>query len=200
LVAVCTVAALAALALQGGRGSAHGAGSGPEFMFAPTQGVGRFDGFGVQFNQHVYANLSGPPSGLAALEDEVVRLRAPFVRIFFNTTEWTFPDRMDSFQRTVALAQRSGARINITWQGSGVPFALANMSRFADVLALAAPPVVEGNSLGNIVIAASAVPLPGEEFLRRADTGPRPIELLRDESLVSFVGDAHPRRDGDQRD
>jgi hypothetical protein len=135
LVAVCTVAALAALALQGGRGSAHGAGSGPEFMFAPTQGVGRFDGFGVQFNQHVYANLSGPPSGLAALEDEVVRLRAPFVRIFFNTTEWTFPDRMDSFQRTVALAQRSGARINITWQGSGVPFALANMSRFADVLA-----------------------------------------------------------------
>ena len=73
-------------------------------------------------------------------------------------------------------------------------------SGFADVLALAAPPVVEGNSLGNIVIAASAVPLPGEEFLRRADTGPRPIELLRDESLVSFVGDALPRRDGDQRD
>jgi hypothetical protein len=132
---VCVFAALAALAFQSGEESAHGAGSGPEFVFAPTQGVGRFDGFGVQFNQHVYANLSGPPSGLAALEDEVVRFRAPLVRIFFNTTEWTFPDRMDSFERTVALAQRSGARINITWQGSGVPFALANMSRFADVLA-----------------------------------------------------------------
>jgi hypothetical protein len=135
LVAMCAVAALAVLALQGGRGSARGASPAPEFLFAPTQGVGRFDGFGVQFNQHVYANISGPPSGLPVLESEVMALRAPLVRIFFNTTEWTFPDRMESFDRTVALAQRSGARINITWQGSGVPFALANMSRFADVLA-----------------------------------------------------------------
>ena len=45
------------------------------------------------------------------------------------------PDRLASFARTVALAHRSGSRINITWQGSGVPFALANMDRFADVLA-----------------------------------------------------------------
>ena len=37
-------------------------------------------------------------------------------------------------------------------------------------------------------------------YVQEIDTGPRPIELLRDESLVSFVGDAHPRRDGDQRD
>src|SRR5262249_39294931 len=39
------------------------------------------------------------------------------------------------FVRTVALAQRSGAQINITWQGSSFAFAMANMSRFADVLA-----------------------------------------------------------------
>ena len=106
-----------------------------EFVFAPTQGVGGFDGFGVQLNQHIYADISGPPANLAALEREVLAFRAPLVRIFFNTTEWTFPDRMASFARTVALAQSSGARINVTWQGSGVPFALANMSRFADVLA-----------------------------------------------------------------
>ena len=42
---------------------------------------------------------------------------------------------MASFARTVALAHRSDARINVTWQGSGLPFAMANMSRFADVLA-----------------------------------------------------------------
>lgn len=67
-----------------------------------------------------------------------------------------------------------------------------------DVLALASPAVVAGTSLGNVVLAASASPLPGEEILRLADTGPRPIELLRDEALVAFLGDAPVRRDGDQ--
>jgi hypothetical protein len=42
---------------------------------------------------------------------------------------------MASFVRTVTLAQRTGAQINITWQGSSFGFAMANMPRFADVLA-----------------------------------------------------------------
>ena len=67
-----------------------------------------------------------------------------------------------------------------------------------DVLAVASPAVVAGTSLGNVVLAASASPLPGEEILRRADTGPRPIELLRDEALEAFLGDAPVRRSGDQ--
>ena len=71
---------------------------------------------------------------------------------------------------------------------------------FADVLAVAAPPVVEGASLGNVVFAASAVPLPGEQILRCADTGPRPIGLLRDQSLTAFIGDAPVRRDADPLD
>lgn len=133
--AMFLVALLAGAAMQAGGGPAQAADAAPEFLYSPTLGVGGFDGYGVQFNQHVYADLSGPPPNLAALEREVLAFRAPFVRIFFNTTEWTFRDRMTSFERTVALAHRSGARINITWQGSGVPFALANMSRFADVLA-----------------------------------------------------------------
>lgn len=70
-------------------------------------------------------------------------------------------------------------------------------ARYAHVLALASPAVVEGTSLGNVVVAASAEPIPGDEILRHADTGPRPIELLRDESLTAFVGDAPVRRDDD---
>ena len=132
--AALAVAALAGAAIHAGDGVAWAAGE-PEFMFAPTLGVGAFDGFGVQLNQHVYADISGPPGTLPALEREVMAFRALLVRIFFNTTEWTFPDRMASFARTVALAHRSDARINVTWQGSGLPFAMANMSRFADVLA-----------------------------------------------------------------
>ena len=115
--------------------SAKAAGS-PEFTFAPDRGlVGSFGGYGGQFNQHVYAKLSGPPPDLPNLETKVLALQPQFVRIFFNTTEWTNPDRMVSFLKTADLAQRAQAEINITWQGSTFQFAMENMDRFADVLA-----------------------------------------------------------------
>ena len=108
---------------------------GPEFTLARDRGlVGNFGGFGAQFNQHVYANISGPPPDLPSLDAKVLALEPQFARVFFNTNEWTFPDRMASFVRTVELAQRAQAQINITWQGSTFAFASANMSRFADVL------------------------------------------------------------------
>jgi hypothetical protein len=96
--------------------------------------VGDFTGFGGQLNQHVYANISGPPPRLADMEAKVVALHPHFVRIFFNTSEWTNADRMESFVRTVRLAQRANAEINITWQGSTFEFAMRNMPRFAGEL------------------------------------------------------------------
>ena len=108
----------------------------PEFTVVPGQAiVGSFSGFGGQMNQHVYADISGPPPDLPGLETKLLALQPQFVRVFFNTTEWTFADRLASFVRTVQLAQRTGAQIDITWQGSTFPFAAANMGRFADVLA-----------------------------------------------------------------
>jgi hypothetical protein len=107
----------------------------PEFTLALDRGlVGGFGGYGGQFNQHLYAKISGPPPDLPNLETKVVALQPQFVRIFFNPTEWSYPDRMESFLRTVDLARRAGAEINITWQGSTFDFAIQNMSRFADVL------------------------------------------------------------------
>lgn len=97
--------------------------------------IGDFGGFGGQMNQHVYANISGPPPTLPTMEDKVVALRPQLVRIFFHTSEWTNPDRMESFVRTVQLAERANAQINITWQGSTFDFAMRNMPRFADELA-----------------------------------------------------------------
>lgn len=128
--------ALVWAAVAAGTVRAGGTAEQPEFTLAPERGLaGDFSGFGAQLNQHVYANISGPPPDLAGLEARVLAARPPFVRVFFNTTAWTFPDRLASFRRTVALAHRADARINITWQGSGFPFAMANMGRFADVLA-----------------------------------------------------------------
>jgi len=132
-VATCAIAAAVAACWPAAGVRADPA---PEFTFAPDQAiVGDFAGFGGQMNQHVYADLSGPPPDLPKLESEVVALHPQFVRIFFNTTEWTFADRMASFVRTVQLAERAHASIVITWQGSTVEYALANMGRFADVLA-----------------------------------------------------------------
>lgn len=134
VVVVALVAAGVPLRLEAG--DAGAAGEVEEFTLAPARGlVGDFQGFGVQFNQHVFAEISGPPPNLPVLESRVLALQPPFVRVFFNTTAWTYPDRMASFMRTVALAHRAQARINITWQGSGFPFAMQNMHRFADVIA-----------------------------------------------------------------
>ena len=73
-------------------------------------------------------------------------------------------------------------------------------STLPEVIALASPAVIEDASLGNVVLAASASPLPAVEIIRHADTGLRPIELLAGEAFTAFVGDAPVRRDGDPLD
>ena len=109
--------------------------SAPEFTMVPTRGlVGSFGGFGGQFNQHVFADINGPPPDLSGLEAKVMALGPRYVRVFFNNSEWTFPDRMASFVRTVQLANRTGAAIEVAWQGGTFAFAMQNMPRFADVL------------------------------------------------------------------
>ena len=71
---------------------------------------------------------------LANVEAKVVALEPQLVRIFFNTSAWENDDRLDSFVRTVRLADRANAEINITWQGSTFVFAMRNMDRFANLL------------------------------------------------------------------
>jgi hypothetical protein len=126
-------AAIAAATAGAGRASAPGE---PEWTVTPSRGlVGSFGGFGGQFNQHVFADISGPPPNLPALESKVLALEPRYVRVFFNNSEWTLPDRMESFVRTVHLASRAGATIEIAWQGGTFAFAMLNMPRLADVIA-----------------------------------------------------------------
>ena len=70
----------------------------------------------------------------------------------------------------------------------------------SDVVVMAAPEVLAGRSLGNLVFAAADVPLPTPEFLRGADTGPRRIELLSGATFLAFVGDATVGRDAGRLD
>lgn len=135
LVVAVVAAVAAATAVGGGRAAAS---SDTDFTVAPDEPlVTDFGGFGAQFNQHLYAAISGPPANIAQLEQLVTVVRAPFVRVFFNTGALTDEDKLTSFYRTVELARRSEAELNITWQGSSPAFAVANAPRFAAIIAKA---------------------------------------------------------------
>ena len=94
-------------------------------------------GSGAQFNQQVYAAISGVPlARFAELERKVLQLEPQFVRIFYNDRQAASArDQLESFLLTADLAQHAGATINITWQSGGVAQPDQSMRRFADVLA-----------------------------------------------------------------
>jgi len=114
------------------------------FRVSPKSPVGGpVVGFGAQFN----ANLFDPAVGrfnqakLGDLAAKLRELRPQFVRIFFDSRALRSPTLMTSFSRTVALAQSSGATINVTWwhgpytgtQGTS-SYGKQDMEQFADVL------------------------------------------------------------------
>ena len=56
------------------------------------------------------------------------------MRVFFNGKAFTDPDLMQSFRRTLELAQTTASSINVTFQGIG-PHAFPDaMPAFAEVL------------------------------------------------------------------
>jgi hypothetical protein len=102
-------------------------------------------GYGFQFNGHVYAPItSPPPDTLPNLEAKVKALEPQLVRIFFNenwelNADGTHPEweqNLESFKKTIDLAQESGATILVAYQG--IARARLNpalwMTRYADVL------------------------------------------------------------------
>jgi hypothetical protein len=95
--------------------------------------VQSFAGYGGQFNHHVYAAISRSvgvtDANVVDMERKMRALHPEFSRIFFTPVAFTDSDRMQSFIRTVQLAQSAGATINITWQGGTL-----QPQRFADVL------------------------------------------------------------------
>ena len=98
-------------------------------------------GSGAQLNQNVFAPITNaPPSSLPDLQAKVVALAPQLVRVFFEDAQAFAPApdaTLDSFLRTVELAQTAGATINVTWAGGNLSTTeawQAAMSRFADVL------------------------------------------------------------------
>jgi hypothetical protein len=110
-----------------------------EFQVTPARVlVPSLAGYGGQFNEHVYAQVSRDAgvtdANVGDMEQKMKDLRPEFSRIFFTPLAFGDPDRMQSFVRTVQLAQTAGATIDITWQGGNLDAAGGNVQRFANVL------------------------------------------------------------------
>lgn len=100
--------------------------------------VSSFAGYGGQFNHHVYAAISRAvgvtDQNVADMEGKMRALHPEFSRIFFTPQAFTDPDKMQSFVRTVLLAQSTGTTIDITWQGGTLSVAAGTVQKFANVL------------------------------------------------------------------
>lgn len=110
-----------------------------EFKVVPSSViVPKLAGYGSQFNHHVYAAISRAvgvtDENVADMESKMRALHPEFSRIFFTPAAFTDPDRMQSFIRTVLLAQSTGTTINITWQGGTLDVKSGTIQKFADVL------------------------------------------------------------------
>jgi hypothetical protein len=103
-------------------------------------------GYGLQFNNHVYAPITPWPAGTGYgdFEDKAKALQPHIVRIFYNdnweenndNTHPEWPQNYASFVRTVQLAQEAGAIIDIAYQtlANARRTPAASMAKFADVL------------------------------------------------------------------
>jgi hypothetical protein len=110
-------------------------------LVRPNVVVPSLGGYGAQFNQHVYAPITGAPtSSLPDMEAKAKALEPQLVRIFYNDN-WEerradAPANMESFVKTVRLAQEAGATINVTYQAVNVAKLqpVESMTQFAAVL------------------------------------------------------------------
>jgi len=82
-----------------------------------------YDGVGAQYNQNVYAERSRAvgitDAAVGGMEERMTLLAPQIVRVFYNADALADPDLLQSFRRTVKLAQRTGGAINVTLQGLG---------------------------------------------------------------------------------
>jgi hypothetical protein len=93
------------------------------FKLAKDPAKRPFAGFGAQYNQNVFAARSRQvgvtEDNVAEMKKRVSQLAPHMVRVFFSANAFGDADLMQSFRRTMTLAQQTGGEINVTLQGLG---------------------------------------------------------------------------------
>jgi hypothetical protein len=148
-------------------------------------------GYGAQMNQNVYASITGAPfSALADLESKVIAQQPGLVRVFFNDVQARdFPDRLQSFYKTLQLAQRAGATINVTLQSTGSLTVGPATTRLVNVLNTAVKTFGISNlrwvTIQNEPNSTDLTPAELETWYRALDTKLRALGLR---SQIHFMG------------
>lgn len=94
-----------------------------------------------------------------------------------------------------AIAPRGTAVINLTDRGPfgyGRRVAAGLLATFAHVMWSAEPSTLKGRRFGNVIVAASNVPLPVADYAQRAGSGPYPYRVLHGTRLEQLVAGARP--------
>lgn len=139
-------------------------------------------------------------SGLAALPDAADDL---VVLDAFAAAVMPAELATEEFAREVRRVLRpSGVFLINVADGSGLAFARRLVATvrtiYRHALLLGEPGVLRGRRFGNLIIAASAVPLPVAELTRRAAGGMMRARCMDDDALAGFSSGAAPLRDTDQ--
>jgi spermidine synthase len=111
---------------------------------------------------------------------------------------------VEFFRAAAALLAPAGVLLVNVADGSGLAFARRQVATIREVLpeviVLAEVQVLKGRRFGNLVIAASAAPLPTEWLPRLMAAGPHPAKVAQGAEIDAFVQGARPAVDGDAVD
>ncbi|MEL5992495.1 spermidine synthase [Microbacterium phosphatis] len=111
---------------------------------------------------------------------------------------------VEFYRACAALLAPAGVLLVNVADGSGLAFARRQVATIREVLpeviVLAEVQVLKGRRFGNLVIAASAAPLPTEWLPRLMAAGPHPAKVAQGAEIDAFIQGARPAVDGDATD
>lgn len=111
---------------------------------------------------------------------------------------------VEFYRDAARLLSPTGVLLVNVADGSGLAFARRQVATIREVLpeviVLAEVQVLKGRRFGNLVIAASAAPLPTEWLPRLMAAGPHPAKVAQGAEIDAFIEGARPATDGDATD
>lgn len=108
---------------------------------------------------------------------------------------------VEFYREAAALLAPDGVLLVNVSDGPGLAFARRQVATIravlGEVIVLAEVQVLKGRRFGNLVVAASAAPLPVEWLPRLTAAGPHPAKVAQGAEIDEFVRDARPATDAD---
>lgn len=141
------------------------------------------------------AGLSRLPAGLTGAVDLLVS------DVYSGAQTPAHLTTVEFYREAAALLAPDGVLLVNVSDGPGLAFARRQVATVREVLSevivLAEVQVLKGRRFGNLVVAASAAPLPVEWLPRLMAAGPHPAKVAQGSEIDEFVRGSRPAVDGD---